>query len=127
MFVVQDDIYRRPTDLSAPWEKLPGALKYVSTYDGVIMAGANAADQIYFAGFSPEDALKGGVNWRQVPGSLKNVSVHGGPNAIYGTNDGVKFLSFLFSLRVSFLGTDLPLDRKRLGGKLLFFPLFFEV
>jgi hypothetical protein len=39
-----------------------------------------------------------GVNWRQIPGGLKNVSVHGGPSAIYGTNAAVKNPSVRFVL-----------------------------
>lgn len=46
-----DDIYRRPTDLSSGWEKIPGNLRYVSTYDGSIMAGVNAGGQIFCSGF----------------------------------------------------------------------------
>lgn len=35
------NIYRRPTDLSHPWEQLPGALAFISTYDGNLMWGVN--------------------------------------------------------------------------------------
>lgn len=45
------DVFRRRTDLPSVWEKLPGALSWVSTFDGSILAGVNSGMQPFFAGF----------------------------------------------------------------------------
>lgn len=48
-FFKADEIYRRPTNLSSGWQHLDGRLKFVSTHDGNVLWGANAADQIFTA------------------------------------------------------------------------------
>lgn len=75
-----DDIYRRPKDGSGKWTNVKGKLKYISAGPTGAVWGVNSLNNIYRC----NNVSKCDGNWKQVPGSLTQLSV--GPREVWGVN-----------------------------------------
>ncbi|XP_028834953.1 fish-egg lectin-like [Denticeps clupeoides] len=78
--------FNKPTSSPAPWQNLPGSLKYYSC-GPYSCWGVNSNNNIYIMKGVTSAECRGSMSWEQIPGALVMVEV-GTDGSVFGVNAG---------------------------------------